>query len=94
MGTPTWKENMSVHKSRISEYERKHYAMFIGKQIANVQLVEFEPGFDMMPVLTFTDGTFMQIMADPEGNGPGWAGLYNNDGTELVPDLKTGDFRK
>jgi hypothetical protein len=69
--------------------------MFIGKQIANVQLVESEPGFDMMPVFTFTDGTFAQVMSDPEGNGPGWVSLHMPDGQDIMPDnLKTGDFKK
>jgi hypothetical protein len=82
-------------KSKVSNYERKHYGMFVGKTIANVQLAEFEPGFDMIPVFHFTDGTFMQIMADPAGNGPGWASLHTSEGHEIVPDnLKTGDFKK
>jgi hypothetical protein len=49
----------------------------------------------MIPVFHFTDGTFMQIMADPAGNGPGWASLHTSEGHEIVPDnLKTGDFKK
>lgn len=76
-----------------TQYELKHYAMFAGKCIARVELLQVEGGFGYLPTFTFTDGTFAQVYCDPECNGPGWVGLYAPCGTEIVPNyLKTGDF--
>lgn len=86
---------MPPTKSNASQYELKHYSQFVNKQIARVELAEFEPGFDLIPVFTFTDGTFAQAWCDPEGNGPGWLSLHDSEGHEIVPEgLKTGDFEK
>lgn len=80
-------------RNKASQYELKHYAMFAGKTIVKVELAEFEEGFGLVPTFTFQDGSYAQIWADPEGNGPGWVSLHDADGHELVPNgLKTGDF--
>jgi hypothetical protein len=63
-------------------YELKHYRQFLGKRIAKVELVKTDVG--ILPTFTFQDGTFAQVLCDPEGNGPGWVGLYDIHGTEIV----------
>lgn len=78
-----------------TQYELKHYAAFAGKTIVRVELVEIEPGFDLVPTFTFNDGTFAQVWRDPEGNGAGYLSHCTPEGHEIIPDgLRTGDFNK
>lgn len=81
--------------SEPTQYEKLHYGQLLGKTIVKVEMIELEPGFDFIPLLTFADGTYVMCWCDPEGNGAGWLGYYDEKGNEPVPPgLRTGDFEK
>ena len=50
----------------------RHYGKLVGKTIQSVQ-IQADPygSHNPQPILIFTDGTAAEILADPEGNGPG-----------------------
>jgi hypothetical protein len=66
----------------MSKTAQKHYfAGLVGKTIKHVAYLDkgqIEEDFgwycdeDETTVIVFTDGTAAILMADPEGNGPGW----------------------
>ena len=56
--------------------EREHYARLVGRQITGIQWEELEG--QALPVLLFSDEgrdgqpAHVVVLADPEGNGPGF----------------------
>lgn len=53
-----------------------------GKVVAGVVGVDNGEG-DPWPGIRFTDGSVLVIQCDPEGNGPGFACLYDVDGNDV-----------
>lgn len=56
-----------------------------GKTIKSATVIDVGFGW-LAPVITFTDGTFIEVWCDEEGNGPGVVRLYDDaTGNEIRP---------
>lgn len=63
------------------DWQAKYLNHLLNRRIVRIDLVDHDNG--VVPVLVFDDGSYADVMCDPEGSGPGALHITDKEGNAL-----------